>query len=52
MNELKKRITKEVIIPDNFRELEEVIGEISECENIKTEKEFFELYRIKILKLD
>ena len=52
MNGLKKHICKEVIVPDNFQELEDAISEITECENITNEKEFFDLYRIKILKLD
>lgn len=52
MNGLKKHICKEVIIPDNFQALEEAISEITECENITNEKEFFDLYEIKILKLD
>lgn len=42
----------EVIISDNFQALEEAIDEITETENIRNEREFFELYRIKILKLD
>lgn len=49
---IKKCITKEVIVPGNFQALEEAISEITECENIKNEKEFFDLYQIKILKLD
>ena len=49
---LKKSITKEVIVPGNFQALEEAISEITECENIRNEKEFFDLYQIKILKLD
>jgi len=52
MNGLRKCITKEVIVPTNFRALEEAISEITECENITNEKEFFDLYQIKILKLD
>ena len=52
MNELKKSINKEVFVPGNFQALEEAISEISECENITNEKEFFDLYEIKILKLD
>ena len=49
---IKKCITKEVIVPRNFQALEEAISEITECENITNEKEFFDLYQIKILKLD
>ena len=52
MDKSRKCITKEVIVPDNFQELEEAISEISECENITDEKEFFDLYEIKILKID
>jgi hypothetical protein len=42
----------EVIISNNFRALEEAIDEITETENIRNEREFFESYRIKIMKLD
>ncbi len=42
----------EVIIPKNFQALEEAIDEIQETENIRNEKEFFDLYRIKIIKMD
>lgn len=42
----------EVIITNNFMALEEAIDEISQTENITSEREFFELYRIKIMKLD
>ena len=42
----------EVIISNNFQALEEAIDEIQETENIRNEKEFFDLYRIKIMKLD
>ena len=42
----------EVIITNNFQALEEAIDEITETENIRNEREFFEMYRIKILKLD
>ena len=42
----------EVIITNNFQALEEAIDEIQETENIRNEKEFFDLYRIKIMKLD
>ena len=49
---IKKCITKEVIVPRNFHALEEAISEITECENITNEKEFFDLYQIKILKFD
>ncbi|MCF0227354.1 MAG: hypothetical protein HUJ52_00865 [Malacoplasma sp.] len=44
---------KEVVAsPVNFNALEESIAEISETDNICNEKEFFDLYEIKILKLD
>lgn len=42
----------EIIIFNNFRALEECIAEIQEAENIRNEREFFESYRIKIMKLD
>ena len=42
----------EVIITNNFQALEEAIDEITETENIRDQREFFEMYRIKILKLD
>lgn len=42
----------EVIVSNNFRELEEAIDEISETENISNEREFFDSYNIKIMKLD
>ena len=42
----------EVIITNNFQALEEAIDEITETENIRNEREFFEMYRIKIMKLD
>lgn len=42
----------EVIVSNNFQELEEAIDEISETENISNEKEFFDSYKIKIMKLD
>lgn len=42
----------EVIIFNNFQALEEAIAEIKETENIRNEREFFESYRIKIMKLD
>ena len=42
----------EIIIFNNFRALEEVIAEIQETENIRNEREFFQSYRIKIMKLD
>ena len=42
----------EVIITNNFQALEEAIDEITETENIRNKREFFEMYRIKILKLD
>ena len=43
---------REVIVSNNFQALEEAIAEISETENISNEKEFFDLYEIKIMKLD
>ena len=52
MCEIIKPRPNEIIIPNNFRALEEVIAEITEVENLSNEKEFFELYRIKIMKLD
>lgn len=52
MNGIRKRMYQEVIIPGNFHALEEAISEITECENITDEKEFFDLYQIRILKLD
>ena len=42
----------EIIIFNNFRALEETISEIQESENIRNEREFFESYRIKIIRLD
>lgn len=51
MCETKPRMN-EVIVSNNFQALEEAIAEISECENISNEKEFFDSYRIKIMKLD
>jgi len=44
--------TSEVIIFNNFQALEEAIAEIQDTENIRSEREFFESYRIKIMKLD
>ena len=52
MCEAIRRLPNEIIILGNFRALEEVIAEISEAENIRNEREFFQSYRIKILKLD
>ncbi|WP_407376807.1 hypothetical protein [Methanobrevibacter sp.] len=52
MNGIRNRITQEVIVPGNFQALEEAISEITECENITDEEEFFDLYQIRILKLD
>ena len=51
MCETKPRMN-EIIIFNNFRALEECIAEIQEAENIRNEREFFESYRIKIMKLD
>ena len=52
MCELVKPRPNEIIIFNNFRALEEAIDEISQTENIRNEREFFESYRIKIMKLD
>lgn len=51
MCEIKPR-HNEVIVTNNFQELEEAIDEISETENISNEREFFDSYKIKIMKLD
>ena len=47
-----KPVPKEVTVSQNFQALEEAIAEISECENISNEREFFDLYKIKILKVE
>ena len=52
MCEVINRRPNEIIIFNNFRALEETIAEIQEAENIRNEREFFESYRIKIMKLD
>ena len=52
MCEVIKARPNEVIIFNNFMALEEAIAEIQETENIRNEKEFFDSYRIKIMKLD
>ena len=56
MNEMRewtnKPVPKEVVVSQNFQTLEEAIAEIAECENISNEREFFDLYEIKILKVD
>ena len=52
MCEAIKPLSDEIIIFNNFRALEECIAEIQESENIRNEREFFESYRIKIMKLD
>ncbi len=52
MCDIIKPRPNEVIISNNFQALEEAIDEIQETENIRNEKEFFESYRIKIMKLD
>ena len=52
MCEVIKPRPNEVIIFYNFMALEEAIAEIQETENIRNEKEFFDSYRIKIMKLD
>lgn len=49
---INQRIRKEVIVVHNFHALEEAIAEISECENIRNERKFFDLYEIMISKLD
>ncbi len=52
MCEIIKLRPNEIIILNNFKALEEAIDEIQETENIRNEKEFFDSYRIKIMKLD
>ena len=52
MCEAIKTRMREIIIFNNFRALEETIAEIQETENIRNEREFFESYIIKIMKLD
>ncbi len=52
MCEAIKPRPNEIIIFNNFRALEETISEIQESENIRNEREFFESYRIKIIRLD
>ena len=52
MCEVIKPRPNEIIIFNTFRALEECIAEIQETENIRNEREFFESYRIKIMKLD
>ena len=52
MCEVINPLPNEVIIFNNFMALEEAIAEIQETENIRNEKEFFDSYRIKIMKLD
>jgi hypothetical protein len=52
MCEVIKSRPNEIIIFNNFRALEEAIAEIQESDNIRNEREFFESYRIKIMKLD
>lgn len=47
-----KPLHNEVIVTNNFQELEEAIDEISKIENISNEREFFDSYKIKIMKLD
>ena len=47
-----KKVPEEVTVSQNFQALEEAIAEISECENISNEREFFDLYKIKILKIE
>ena len=56
MNEIRewtnKPVPKEVVVSQNFQTLEEAIAEIAECENIRNEREFFDLYKIKIMKVE
>ncbi|MDO5832584.1 MAG: hypothetical protein Q4Q14_07060 [Methanobrevibacter sp.] len=52
MCEVIKPRSNEIIIFNNFSALEEAIAEIQESDNIRNEREFFESYRIKIMKLD
>ena len=52
MSTVIKHRPNEVIIFNNFQALEEAIAEIQDTENIRSEREFFESYRIKIMKLD
>lgn len=52
MCEMMQSLPGNVIVFNNFQALEEAIDEITETENIRNEREFFEMYRIKILKLD
>ena len=47
-----KPLHNEVIVTNNFQELEDAIDEISKNENISNEREFFDSYKIKIMKLD
>ena len=47
-----KPLHNEVIVTNNFQELEEAIDEISKIENISNEREFFDSYKIKIMKLN
>ncbi|MEE1157118.1 MAG: hypothetical protein U0K80_06860 [Methanobrevibacter sp.] len=49
---INQRIRKEVIVVHNFHALEEAIAEISESENISNERKFFDLYEIRISKMD
>lgn len=46
----RKCLNDESMVPCNFQALEEAICEITECENITTENEFFDLYEIKLVK--
>ena len=47
---VNKPVLKEVLYSNmNFQALEETIADITEKENISTEKEFFELYEIEDL---
>ncbi|MBP3227051.1 MULTISPECIES: hypothetical protein [Methanobrevibacter] len=52
MCEMMQSLPGNVIVFNNFQALEEAIAEITETENISNEKEFFDSYQIRILKLD
>ena len=52
MSEMMQALPGNVIVFNNFQALEEAIAEITETENISNEKEFFDSYQIRILKLD
>ena len=52
MCEMMQSLPGNVIVFNNFQALEEAIAEITETENISNDKEFFDSYQIRILKLD